>query len=104
MSSFFSTPGSLKKRKLSEAVTFSGGGKPKRPRESYKERNAPEDDNISSGSESENGGGGMKALSEDEEDEDEEFAGETAAEKRLRLAQQYLNNLRVEAGMFTKFD
>ena len=102
MSSFFSTPGSLKKRKLSEAVTFSGGGKSKRSRESYKERN--EDDNISSGSESENGGG-MKALSEEEDDDDdEEFAGETAAEKRLRLAQQYLNNLRVEAGMFTKFD
>ncbi|PWW75776.1 WD40 repeat-like protein [Tuber magnatum] len=94
MSSFFSTPGSLKKRKRSEVAAPSGGGKPKRPRESYK--NALEDDDISSGSESGDEGGNKKTLSEDEEDE-EEFAGETAAEKRLRLAQQYLNNLRAEA-------
>ncbi|RPA95990.1 WD40 repeat-like protein [Choiromyces venosus 120613-1] len=97
MSSFFSTPGSLKKRKRSEAATSTGGGKPKKPRESYKDKNAPEDDDISSGSESGDEGKNKKALSDDEGDEDEEFAGETAAEKRLRLAQQYLNNLREEA-------
>ncbi|KAG0130719.1 WD40-repeat-containing domain protein [Tuber indicum] len=95
MSSFFSTPGSLKKRKRSEAATSFGGGKPKKPRESYK-KNAPEDDDISSGSESGDQEGNKGARSEGEEDEDEEFVGETAAEKRLRLAQQYLNNLRAE--------
>ncbi|CUS13708.1 unnamed protein product [Tuber aestivum] len=97
MSSFFSTSGPPKKRKRPEAAAFSGRGKSKRPRESYK--NALEDDDIPSGSESGDGGGSKKALSEDEEDEDEVFAGETVAEKRLRLAQQYLNNLRVEAAI-----
>jgi len=100
MSSFFTLPGSAKRKRTNAAGNKSkkirstdvpAGGA---DRKSRKRWNA--DDEISSESEDE----GVRPKGSDDEDEDEEFAEETAAEKRLRLAQQYLDNLRVEVGMF----
>lgn len=108
MSSFFTVPNSLKKRKRTEAVT--SGGKPKKHRENYLQekpagkKGRPTDEDISSESEGESDGGGKAKATDDEEDEeDEEFEGETAAEKRLRLAQQYLDNLKEDASMYWNF-
>lgn len=100
MSSFFTVPNSAKKRKRT-AVSASGG-KHKKSRESYlqdrsggKKAKPVDDEDISSESEGESEDG--KAIATDDEEEDE-YEGETAAEKRLRLAQQYLDNLKQETG------
>ncbi|KAH0607577.1 uncharacterized protein H6S33_002611 [Morchella sextelata] len=98
MSSFFTVPNSAKKRKRTEVSA--SGGKHKKSRESYlqdrsggKKAKPVDDEDISSESEGESEDG--KAVATDDEEEDE-YEGETAAEKRLRLAQQYLDNLRQE--------
>ena len=58
------------------------------------------DEEILSDSDVLSGAGGSGG--EDEEDDEEAvFEGETAAEKRLRLAQQYLDNIRAETRMYT---
>lgn len=112
MSSFFTAPGAQKKRKRPEAteapkkrvVTSKAGSRPaaKAPASS---RSAPvqkkpidRDESISgSDLDSDDDGGqipdrdGSEGASEESENE-----GETAAEKRLRLAQQYLEKTRVE--------
>lgn len=99
MSSFFTVPASVRKRKRSESNAASKGTKSKKLRESYKK--APEDEDISSESGSSDEGKNPGAPSDGEDEgEDEDYTGETAAEKRLRLAQQYLDNLHEEAGMF----
>jgi ribosomal RNA-processing protein 9 len=93
MSSFFTLPGSAKRKRAETAA----GNKSKKVRQTDARpaRKARDDDEISS-DESEDEG--AAPLGMDEEDDDEEFAGETAAEKRLRLAQQYLDNIREEVG------
>ncbi|KAI9848683.1 MAG: pre-rRNA processing protein [Sclerophora amabilis] len=99
MSSFFTTPTSQRKRKRNDASAIptskkrnTAGNKD----ESSKRAKAVRDESISgSSSESEDIPGGGK--SEDEEGSSEsEHEDETAAERRLRLAEQYLENIRGE--------
>ncbi|TRX95338.1 hypothetical protein FHL15_003669 [Xylaria flabelliformis] len=101
MSSFFSIPGAQRKRKRDNGGTASK--RPARPRPTTKSQPAPKkrveraerDDEISSGSDAESG-------SEPADDEDvdvsesEDDHDETAAQKRLRLASQYLSRVREE--------
>ncbi|KAL7273924.1 pre-rRNA processing protein [Rhizina undulata] len=107
MSSFFTTPGSVKKRKRNENAA---GSKPKKARETYSQGKGtsasknrhPRDEDISSEDEDEDDA--PKIVDSDHDGEDDEFARETAAEKRLRLAQQYLDNLREEVDDRGGFD
>ncbi|KAI0194041.1 WD40-repeat-containing domain protein [Xylaria flabelliformis] len=101
MSSFFSIPGAQRKRKRDNDGTTSK--RPARSRPTTKSQPAPKkrveraerDDEISSGSDAESG-------SEPADDEDvdasesEDDHDETAAQKRLRLASQYLSRVREE--------
>lgn len=99
MSSFFTIPNSAKKRKRTGPPV--AGDKPKKAREAYLQTNKKrqlEDEDISSESGGESDGDKARAAHDEDGDQDEEFEGETAAEKRLRLAQQYLDNLREDAG------
>ncbi|KAF8428167.1 WD40-repeat-containing domain protein [Tirmania nivea] len=88
---FFTAPSSVKKRKRTEnsgpavkksAFTPSGAGKKKRV----------EDEEISSEEDDE----GRGRAVDDSDDEEDEFADETAADKRRRLALQYLENTKAE--------
>ena len=101
MSSFFTAPASQRKRKRAddrggkppkrrgvERNTEEDGNAPLRPK---KPRNADRDDSIS-GSESE--AEVKPETPEDSEASSEE--GETGAERRIRLAQRYLDNIREE--------
>lgn len=96
MSSFFTTPSAPKKRKQSTGDRSSSKrsktSKPTRESEAGARKRSIQDEDISSDSEVEG-----KAVSEDE-DEDEDFSHETPAERRLRLAQQYLDNLKADIG------
>lgn len=99
MSSFFSIPGAQRKRKRENDGPV--GRKPTRPRPTTKSRPAAapkkkveRDEDISSGSESEREPAEDIDVSASDSDSDE--AGETAAEKRLRLASQYLSRVREE--------
>ncbi|KAF2090627.1 small nucleolar ribonucleoprotein complex subunit [Saccharata proteae CBS 121410] len=85
MSSFFTAPASQRKRKRTGTSTAAGAEKP-----SNSKRRARED-SISSG-ESEN----EAQQHEDESDASSEGGDETAAERRLRLAERYLENVRDE--------
>jgi ribosomal RNA-processing protein 9 len=73
---------------------------------SKKTRQEPSDEEISgiSGSEDEQGNVSYNEAEEEEEegelDSEEEFAQESAADKRRRLAKQYLENLKQEVGDF----
>ncbi|KAI0446604.1 WD40-repeat-containing domain protein [Xylaria telfairii] len=103
MSSFFSLPGAQKKRKRDNDGPVSK--RPARPRPATKSQPAPKkqvrraerDDEISSGSDAESG-------SEPAEDDDVDVSAsdsdddhdETVAQKRLRLASQYLSRVREE--------
>lgn len=98
---FFTTPPSTKKRKREEgtgpvgratkkvAPVPSGGRRKKRV----------EDEEISSDDEDETRVHVVDETNDDDESEDE-FAGETVADKRRRLALQYLENTRAELGTF----
>jgi ribosomal RNA-processing protein 9 len=102
MSSFFSIPSALKKRKRTEA-----GEAPKKrvatskpTREPKPPRRAQRDESIS-GSEDESDGDGRAAIDDEEADASSSSEGEggeeeTAAERRLRLAERYLENIREE--------
>jgi ribosomal RNA-processing protein 9 len=101
MSSFFTTPASQKKRKRSDGAEF-----PKKraaiserpPKVTKPARRKPRDDSIS-GSESEEDEGPRDDLNRDEAAEStsgSEGEEETAAERRLRLAERYLENIREE--------
>ncbi|KAL1881154.1 hypothetical protein VTK73DRAFT_4601 [Phialemonium thermophilum] len=113
MSSFFTVPGSQKKRKRpaapegpkKRAVTSS---KPKsstkaQPKAKAASKSRPDRDESISGSESEDydsddqlsDAGRSEARSDGSDDE-----GETAAERRLRLAERYLDNVRQEVDDF----
>ncbi|KAF2969809.1 hypothetical protein GQX73_g3735 [Xylaria multiplex] len=100
MSSFFSIPGAQKKRKRDNDGAV--GKRPARPRPTTKSQVAPkkrvervdDDDEISSGSDS----GSQPAEDDDafESESDESDNDETAAQKRLRLASEYLSRVREE--------
>ena len=102
MSSFFSIPSALKKRKRTEATEA-----PKKrvatskPAREPKPRRKPQRDESISGSEEESDGGAGAELENQEADlssssEGEGDEEETAAERRLRLAERYLENIREE--------
>ena len=98
MSSFFTVPASLRKRKRADQSR--GPALKKRAAETPDERQltangnkrAERDDSIS-GSDSDEGLGATQSVSEDESESDE---GQTAAERRLKLAERYLDNVREE--------
>ena len=101
MSSFFTTPASQRKRKRAESTKSSAykhrnvTSASARPPPSSKKRRT-RDESIS-GSESEDDAPRRSQDDEDLEDSDEsEYENETAAERRLRLAEQYLENVREE--------
>ncbi|KAL9095615.1 MAG: hypothetical protein Q9165_002047 [Trypethelium subeluteriae] len=104
MSSFFTTPASQKKRKRTDSsrtplqkrrnVTSTGKSSTRLPPPSKKKQ--ARDESISgSDSEDENSRGARDAASIDGSEESE-YENETAAERRLRLAEQYLENVREE--------
>ncbi|RPB27406.1 WD40 repeat-like protein [Terfezia boudieri ATCC MYA-4762] len=85
---FFTTPSSAKKRKRTESSGQTGksvstSGKKKRV----------EDEEISS---EEEGEGRGRTIDDSDDVEEDEFADETAADKRRRLALQYLENTKAE--------
>ncbi|KAI8965658.1 WD40 repeat-like protein [Daldinia sp. FL1419] len=101
MSSFFTAPGALKKRKRAPATdgpkkrvaTTKSSKTPSKPAPAPRKR-VERDESISgSDSESDEVVAGPDAPGSDSESENE---GETAAEKRLRLAERYLENVRQE--------
>lgn len=100
MSSFFSVPGShANKRKRTASGSAPDSSKKSRNYSADKpqrSRKRNEDDEISSDSENE---GPRRPVDSEEEGSEDELAGETAQERRLRLAQQYLDNIREEVGM-----
>ncbi|KAL6822143.1 WD40-repeat-containing domain protein [Trichoderma camerunense] len=108
MSSFFTVPGKRKRPagpeapKKRVAATKSSGkssarsAKPAaKPAASSKKRVERDDESIS-GSDSEDDESQLSAsdATNDEDDNDSENEGETAAEKRLRLAERYLDNVK----------
>ncbi|KIN03871.1 hypothetical protein OIDMADRAFT_117081 [Oidiodendron maius Zn] len=102
MSSFFSIPSAQKKRKRPEATEAPkkkvAASKP--PRQPKPPRRSQRDESIS-GSEDESDGGAGEEFGNEEVDlssssEGEGDEEETAAERRLRLAERYLENIREE--------
>ncbi|KAI1754421.1 WD40-repeat-containing domain protein [Xylaria castorea] len=101
MSSFFSIPGAQKKRKRDNDGPTSK--RPARPRPTTKSQPAPKkrieraerDDEISSGSDAESGSEPAEDEDVDASESDDDH-DETAAQKRLRLASQYLSRVREE--------
>ena len=98
MSSFFTAPASQRKRKRSGTETpanssrkASGTSKPPSKKRQVRDEEISsdddDDDSINSAS-----------IASAEDSDDDSILGETEAEKRLRLAQQYLDNLRTETG------
>ncbi|KAF4594978.1 rRNA processing protein RRP9 [Ophiocordyceps camponoti-floridani] len=111
MSSFFTIPGSQKKRKRPSApdgpkkkiASFNPTRKPvNKPsttrvqrREKEKALESESDDDDDDEDDDEDGNQSLKKASEDpESDESENDEAETAAEKRLRLAERYLDNVK----------
>ncbi|USP79684.1 hypothetical protein yc1106_06958 [Curvularia clavata] len=98
-SSFFTTPASQRKRKRSEAQA----GAPKRRNTDTNARRAQREESISGSDASDDDGG---PVFDDDQDDSEtsEDENETAAEKRLRLAERYLENIRNEVEQEVGFD
>ena len=109
MSSFFTTPASQRKRKRvengnvssSKKRNISGGVSAQENGRERKQR----DESIS-GSESDQEDGAVRRGGSEEEQETSEsdLGDETGAERRLRLAQRYLENLKGEVQDETGFD
>jgi len=101
MSSFFTKPSSQKKRKRpgsenstipkSKSNSSTDRATASRDSRSQNSKKPVDDEDISSESDIDNDRLG-------DESEEDEFADETPAEKRLRLGQQYLDNIRKETG------
>lgn len=100
MSSFFTTPASQRKRKRTEGAT---NGPNKRNNAS---RRAEREDSIESEESDDNRGHGFDGDDDDDLDDSEssDDENETAAEKRLRLAERYLENVRNEIEEEVGFD
>ncbi|EMD62227.1 hypothetical protein GGP41_002321 [Bipolaris sorokiniana] len=98
-SSFFTTPASQRKRKRSEATSSA----PKRRNTDANARRAQREDSIS-GSDASDDEGGPVFDDDNDSDETSEDENETAAEKRLRLAERYLENIRSEVEQEVGFD
>lgn len=99
MSSFFTLPASQKKRKR---VEKEGPASSKKRRDDTERSSktklsrATDRDESISGSDSEGENGTLGLAAEDGASDSSEHENETATEKRLRLAEQYLQNLREE--------
>lgn len=100
---FLSDPKSRKKRSRNNRATSTTSRNTKKSKRAEEPSNDVGDEEISgiSDSEDEQGNVSYDEDKEDEEDEDgvdseEEFAQESAADKRRRLAKQYLENLKQE--------
>jgi len=105
-SSFFTTPASQRKRKRPQEnsrVPRRRDGDSNAARPAKTARRIEREESIS-GSESSDDGRGAIFDDEDGESETSEDEGETAAEKRLRLAQRYLDNIRNEVEEEVGFD
>lgn len=105
-SSFFTTPASQRKRKRpteNSRVPRNRDGDSRAARPAKTARRTEREESIS-GSESSDDGREAIFDEEDGESETSEDEGETAAEKRLRLAQRYLDNIRNEVEEEVGFD
>lgn len=98
-SSFFTTPASQRKRKRSHATSSA----PKRRNTDTDARRADRDDSIS-GSDDSDDHGAPDLGDTDDQDDTSEDENETAAEKRRRLAERYLDNIRHEVEQDVGFD
>ncbi|KAF1815571.1 WD40 repeat-like protein [Eremomyces bilateralis CBS 781.70] len=99
MSSFFSVPASQRKRKRPEGATSKPSRKQPRnvsPSRSKRARDPAGRDESISGSESDLSGADDGAAEYESSVSDSEIEGETAAERRLRLAERYLENIKQE--------
>ncbi len=107
MSSFFTIPAAQKKRKRQDAssapaskrriTTSKNIPRPKKAPLAKAKPKARVDESIS-GSDSGDDNGLGKASNNIEDGSDTDDANETAAEKRLKLAEQYLDDIRAEIG------
>lgn len=104
MSSFFTIPASQRKRKRDDRVAAPGSKKrgiaakaDDSKAQKHRRQEEDDDDSIITGSESESEdeNGSESGLSESATSDDSD-AGETAAERRLKLAERYLENIREE--------
>jgi ribosomal RNA-processing protein 9 len=100
MSSFFTLPASQRKRKRADRAAAPSSKKQKNTTNSdFGDRSARRDrqerDESISGSESEGDDSAARVTSEDEATSESD-EGETAAERRLRLAERYLETLKEE--------
>ena len=103
MSSFFTTPASQRKRKRPETTTLSTSSNKRRgitsapPQPSKNKPRTVRDESISSGaSESGDEDDARAYLTEEDGEASSGNEDETADERRLRLAQRYLDNIREE--------
>lgn len=100
MSSFFTLPASQRKRKREDRVAAPGSKKRSvaangASGETSAHRKSQRDDESISGSESEDVEGDISESEvSGDESSSESDEGETAAERRLKLAEQYLENLK----------
>lgn len=104
MSSFFTVPGSQQRKR--KRVDAAGKSRPAKRRDTSGQKTGPKkqpsrrtqrDESISSSeSDGEDGPRRADALEDDDGSIASEHEGETAAERRLRLAERYLDNIREE--------
>lgn len=102
MSSFFTLPASERKRKREDGIAALSSKKrvtavraTAKSEKASRNSRPKRDDSISS-DDSEAGGKGRRVNGEDHTSSQSESEDETAAERRLRLAEQYLQNIRGE--------
>lgn len=101
MSSFFTLPTSQRKRKRETPSTTHASAPRKQPKPSSRKPQKQQEDNedeVASDAESISSGSSSAAGSAASSDASSDHADETAAERRLRLAEQYLSNIRDEVG------
>ncbi|KAF2134123.1 WD40 repeat-like protein [Dothidotthia symphoricarpi CBS 119687] len=103
MSSFFTTPASQRKRKRPEGASNGPNKRNNAPRPAANApRRTEREDSIESEESDDNRGDVFDEELDDSESSDDE--NETAAEKRLRLAERYLENVRNEVEEEVGFD
>lgn len=100
MSSFFTIPSEKKRKRSTPNDQFDSRKRiatKSAPKEQPKPRRPQRDESISGSDDDESDDGPRETTPQEEEDESsEEDEAETAAERRLRLAERYLENIRSE--------
>ena len=100
---FLTLSGTKRKRPSRPEKRRTGQGKPQSRKSAAQSNRRPRDRTPQSEQEDEIGPGGIatddEILDEDHEDTDESDNDETPAERRLRLAKNYLEKVRLEAGI-----